>query len=299
MVYILLRVLLQTVFTHSIRYGQARGVPVIGLALINYAFAALFCLLLASRDGGPRFSAPTLFYGGIAGIAYLVCLLMIPPAMGGSGVAITGAVLQLAVLLPVAHAMALFGERPSAAQALGLVIAVGALLVLSATSSAPAGAVKHDPGTAVVIVSAARRRFSSILVPLFATAGLSGIAMKSFQVYGPPRELMSFNAVLFFAATLASIAAMARSGRTGKNRALGREALGLGLVMGVANTGQLITLMLALAHAPALLVFPVTSALSLVANALVSLWLWSEGLRPAGWLGLALALAASVLLNIR
>jgi len=142
MIYILFRVLLQNVFQHAIRFGQARGIPVIGLALINYGFAAFFCLGLAFLDGGPGFSRPTLLYGGIAGVAYLVCLLMIPPAMLGSGVAITGAVLQLAVLLPVAHAMAVFGERPSAAQAAGLLLAIGALVVLSATSSAPDGAVR-------------------------------------------------------------------------------------------------------------------------------------------------------------
>jgi drug/metabolite transporter (DMT)-like permease len=123
--------------------------------------------------------------------------------------------------------------------------------------------------------------------------------MKSFQVYGPPGEQMSFNAVLFAAATLSTLVAMARRPVGRKERRLSREAVGAGLVMGSANTGQLICLMLALAHEPAILVFPISSALSLVANAVVSVWLWGEWLRPAGWLGLGLALAASVLLNIR
>jgi multidrug transporter EmrE-like cation transporter len=298
MVYILLRVLLQTLFTQSIRFGQARGVPVVGLALINYGFAALACLALAAVTGSLGFSRPTLIYGGLAGVAYLVSLLMIPPSMRESGVAISVAVLQLAVLLPVAHAMAFFGERPSAAQAVGLLLAIAALIVLSTTTSAPTTATNPDRGPTVVVAAPARARFSPILIPLFVIAGFSGVAMKSFQVYGPPREQMSFNAVLFFFATLSSIVAFARRGRPAMGEILRRDTLGVGLVMGAANTGQLITLMLALASLPALLVFPVTSALSLVANALVSVRIWGEWIRPAGWIGLGLALAASVLLNI-
>lgn len=298
MLYILLRVLFQTIFQQSIRYGQLRGLPVVGLALVNYSFAALVCLALASVGGAPSFSGPTLLFGGLAGVAYLVSLLMIPIAMQQSGVAISVAVLQLAVLLPVAHAMAVFGERPSVAQSAGLVLAVAALVVLSSTTSAPSAGRTPEGVGAAIAVDGTRVRFSLILIPLFVIAGLSGVAMKSFQIYGPPEEQMSFNAVLFFAATLSSVVAMARSRTQAFGKGAWRGLLGLGLVMGVANTGQLVTLMLALATAPALIVFPVASALSLVANALVSIWIWGEWLRPAGWLGLGLALAASVLLNI-
>lgn len=325
MLYILLRVLLMTVFAQTLRYGQSRGGAVWAIVLINYALATLLCLALAAGLEQFGFSRVTLTCGLVGGIAYLVSLVLLLPAMRESGVAVSVAVLQLAVLVPVAHAMLAFGERPSAAQVVGLVLAAGALIVLSLTTSAPGGM--------------ERVRFSPLLLPLFFVTGLSGVAMKSFQELGPPRERMSFNTVLFAAATLSTLAAMWRpprrlvGGRTGclpstasfwrKKRGDGgtarplsgahprpapdrsrrernlRVVLLAGLVMGTANAGQLIFLMLALAHAPALLVFPVSSALALVANAVVSIYLWGEWLRPAGWLGLGLALGASVLLNLR
>lgn len=283
MIYILLRALLQTIFTQTVRHAQTRGGSVMGIVLINYGVATLLCLALASRDAPPGLSRPTLVYGVLGGITYLLALVLLLPAMRQSGVAISVAVLQLSVLLPVAHAMLVFGERPSPAQAVGLALAVVALIVLSFTTSAPSSS-----GVA----------FSPVLIPLFLVTGLSGIAMKSFQVEGPPREIMSFNAVLFGAATLSTLVVMLRRPGSPKAPRLTLGAVAAGCVMGIANTGQLACLMLALAHEPAILVFPVSSALSLVANAVVSLWLWGEWLRPAGWLGLGFALMASVLLNI-
>jgi multidrug transporter EmrE-like cation transporter len=295
MLYILLRVLLMTAFAHLLRHSQARGGRVMQVVLVNYAFATLFCVALAASGGQLGFSTITLGCGALGGTAYLVSLLLLLPAMNQSGVAISVAVLQLAVLVPVTASIAAFGERPSPAQSLGLVLAVAALVVLSLTTSAPAADTTRQAG--------ATPRFSPLLLPLFFVTGLSGVAMKTFQQYGPARELMSFNAVLFAAATASTLAAMVRqsraAGSTRQTASLSPFAsTAAGLMLGAVNAGQLVFLMLALASAPAMVVFPVSSALSLVSNAAASVVLWRENLRPASWLGLALALAASVLLNL-
>jgi glucose uptake protein GlcU len=115
MLYILLRVLFMTVFAQLLRYAQARGGRVMLVVLVNYAFAALFCAALAASGGQLGFSRVTFECGAIGGTAYLVSLLLLLPAMSQSGVAISVAVLQLAVLVPVATSIVLFGERPSPA----------------------------------------------------------------------------------------------------------------------------------------------------------------------------------------
>jgi multidrug transporter EmrE-like cation transporter len=73
--------------------------------------------------------------------------------------------------------------------------------------------------------------------------------------------------------------------------------LGLGAVIGLANAAQLGFLLRALETVPAMVVFPVSSALALVLNALASLAWWGERLTPATALGLVLAVVATVLLN--
>jgi drug/metabolite transporter (DMT)-like permease len=295
MFYVLLRVLFMTAFAQLLRYSQARGGRVMHVVFVNYAFAALFCAALAASTGQLGWSGVTLWCGGIGGTAYLLSLVLLLPAMNESGLAISVAVLQLAVLVPVAASIVAFGERPSLAQIAGLVLAVAALVVLSFTTSAPGRAQARTKG--------GTPRFSPLLVPLFFVTGLSGVAMKAFHELGPPRERMSFNAVLFATATLSTMVEMRREARSGREqpRATGLSVLastGIGLVIGAVNAGQLVFLMMALSTAPAMVVFPVSSALSLVANGTASVMLWREYLRPAGWLGLALALAASVLLNL-
>jgi drug/metabolite transporter (DMT)-like permease len=310
MLFILLRVLLMTLFAQLLRFSQARGGRVMSVVLVNYAFATLFCLVLAVSGGELGGSGVTLACGAVGGAAYLLSLLFLLPAMDASGVAVSVAVLQLAVLVPVATSIVAFGERPSAAQMLGLVLAVAALVVLSVTTSAPAGSPARTGSKA--------RRFSPLLVPLFFVTGLSGVAMKTFQQFGPPRERMSFNATLFAIATLSTLIAMRRPGsprRTSGSRPAPARVLpggttrslrlasplawaGFGLVLGAVNAGQLVFLMLALSTAPAMIVFPVSSALCLVASAAASVLFWGEYLRPAGWLGLVLALVATVLLNM-
>jgi multidrug transporter EmrE-like cation transporter len=334
MLFILLRVLLMTLFAQLLRYSQARGGRVMSVVLVNYAFATLFCLALAVNGGELGWSGVTLACGVVGGTAYLLSLLFLLPAMDASGVAVSVAVLQLAVLVPVATSIVAFGERPSPAQVVGLVLAVAALVVLSVTTSAPAGSPTR--------VGRTSRRFSPLLVPLFFVTGLSGVAMKTFQQFGPPRERMSFNATLFAFATLSTLVAMGRSApprrtprparaaslgpslsaalRRGSAGRLPRRLApagvspggtvpsprlssplawtGVGLVLGAVNAGQLVFLMLALSTAPAMIVFPVSSALCLVASAAASVLFWGEYLRPAGWLGLVLALAATVLLNM-
>ena len=77
-----------------------------------------------------------------------------------------------------------------------------------------------------------------------------------------------------------------------------RADLGLGALVGLANAAQLEFLMRAMESLPAVIVFPVSSALSLVLTTIGSVWWWNERLSRGAALGLALALVATVLLNL-
>jgi len=187
-------------------------------------------------------------------------------------------VLQLAILWPVAYAMLVFGEMPSRAQWVGMAAAVAALVLLSMGRT----------------VSLERKvgRFSPLLLPLFCVTGISGIAMKAFHEYAPPQDLPGFMVVLFGTATVGGALAMVV-----RREPLRRADLALGAAVGLPNAAQLEFLLRAMATVPAIIVFPVSSALSLLFNTIASLLWWGERLDRPTALGLALALAATVLLN--
>jgi drug/metabolite transporter (DMT)-like permease len=278
--YIFLRALCNTAFAQMLRLSQAKRPQPLGVITVNYLVATLVSLILAALRGRLSYHPPTLYLGALGGVGYVLSILVLMPAMRGSGVAVTVAVLQLAVLWPVAYAMLAFREMPSGPQWIGMAAAVGALVLLSSGRTLP--------------LERKRARFSPLLPVLFLVTGISGIAMRAFHQYSPAQELTGFMVVLFATATLGSALAMAAC-----REPLRRPDLLIGAAAGLPNAAQLEFLLRAMENLPSIVVFPVSSALSLMLNAIASVLWWGERLDRPTALGLALALAATVLLNQR
>src|SRR5260370_38271506 len=129
MLFVILRALSNTLFAQLLRLGQAKRPQTLGVITVNYGVATLASVVLVSLHGrvsthfvGTRLG-PTLGLGVLGGAAYIISILIFMPAMRRSGVSVAVAVLQLAILWPVAYAMVVFGEMPSAAQWVGMVAA--------------------------------------------------------------------------------------------------------------------------------------------------------------------------------
>src|SRR3954454_21919276 len=120
-----------------LRLGQAKRPRTLGVITANYLVATLVSLLLATFHGRPRYLPSTVMLGLLGGIGYVVSILLMMPAMRRSGVSIAVAVLQLAVLWPVAYAMVVFRELPSGSQAGGIAAALAALVLLSMGRAVP------------------------------------------------------------------------------------------------------------------------------------------------------------------
>jgi drug/metabolite transporter (DMT)-like permease len=284
MLFVFLRALCNTLFAQLLRLGQAKRPQTLGVITVNYLVATLASLLLAGFHGRVRCLPPTLGLGALGGVGYIASILLMMPAMRRSGVSVVVAVVQLSLLWPVAYAMLVFGEMPSPVQWVGMVAAIAALVLLSAGRTLP---LERETGTHGV-----GGRFSPLLLLLFCTTGISGIAMKAFHEYAPARELPGFMTILFGTATVGGALAM-----LARREPLRRADLALGAAVGLPNAAQLEFLLRALESVPAIIVFPVSSALSLLLNAVASVLWWGERLDRPTALGLALALAATVLLN--
>ena len=278
MLFVVLRAVCNTLFAQLLRLGQVKRPQTLGVITVNYGVATLASLLLALFHRRAHYLPPTLSLGALGGAAYIVSILLFMPAMRRSGVSVAVSVLQLAILWPVAYAMVMFGEMPSRPQWVGMAAAVAALVLLSMGRALPR--------------ERKSMRFSPLLLLLFIVTGISGITMKAFHEYAPPQDLPGFMVVLFGTATLGGALAMV----------VRREPLrwadwALGAAVGLPNAAQLEFLLRAMATVPAIVVFPVSSALSLLLNAVAAILWWGERLDRPTALGLALALAATVLLN--
>jgi drug/metabolite transporter (DMT)-like permease len=264
--------------------GRAPGPQTLGLITVNYLVATLASLVLAVLHRRLHYLPPTVGLGVLGGVAYIVSILLFMPAMHRSGVSVAVAVLQLAILCPVAYAMVVSGEMPSRVQWVGMAAAMGALVLLSMGRAVPQ---ERKGGT-----PALGRRFSPLLLLLFFVTGISGVAMKAFHEYAPAQDLPGFMAVLFGTATAGGALAMVV-----RREPLRRADLALGAAIGLPNAAQLEFLLRAMETVPAIIVFPVSSALALVLNVVAAILWWGERLDRATGVGLVLALAATVLLN--
>jgi drug/metabolite transporter (DMT)-like permease len=303
MLYIFLRALSNTLFAQLLRLGQARRPQTLGLITVNYLVAALVSLLLAGLHGRVRFLPPTVNLGVLGGTAYIVSILLLMPAMQRSGVSVAVAVLQLSILWPIAYAMVAFREMPSGGQWVGMAAALVALVLLSAGRTSPLAGRAPGPGRGHHLIVPVRTPlshstqkasgwFSPVLLMLFFVTGISGIAMKAFHEFAPAQELPGFMVVLFATATVGGALAMAL-----RRVPLEWGDLALGAAIGLPNAAQLEFLLRAMETVPAIVVFPVSAALALVMNAVAAILWWGERLDRATALGLALTLAATVLLN--
>jgi multidrug transporter EmrE-like cation transporter len=219
--------------------------------------------------------------------------------MRKSGVSVTGAVVQVSLMLPVAVAIWRFREYPNGYQIAGMLLTLVALPLLSAS-------------TAVHASGGVPARFSPLTLVLFFSTGASQVVMKEFAGTRPEAELPLYSAALFAAATFFTYLWMALSGDTGQATAPPEDAGNggtpdgklipeslIGVALGLINVLQLLFLLRALHSLPAVVVFPVSAALGITANVLASVLLWKERPPMAGWIGIALAIAAVVLLNLK
>jgi small multidrug resistance pump len=71
-----------------------------------------------------------------------------------------------------------------------------------------------------------------------------------------------------------------------------------GVLLGIWNTGASFLLLVALATVSGFVAFPLQSALALVLTAALAMLIWRERLSTAGTIGIVVAVAAAVLLNL-
>jgi drug/metabolite transporter (DMT)-like permease len=288
MIWLLLRVLLSVTFSQGIRYLQVRTDRTQPALLLNYVVAGFGSAAMALALGGIRLPPSMLALAAIGGITYVTSLVLLLPAMREVGVAVTGAVLQLALMVPVSLAIVRYGETPTLYHAAGILLTLIALPLLSAGSAGGS--------------DARRVRLSPSLILLFLSGGASQSVMKEATLGGGgPAQRLGFMTGLFAFASVATAVWMLLQRPSPALRAprsgfpVPEWPLGVGL--GLANAAQLVCLLLALEALPALIVFPASSTLGLTANVVASLLLWRERPTRAAWLGMALATAAVLLLN--
>jgi drug/metabolite transporter (DMT)-like permease len=283
-VYLLLKVVSSVGMGLVLKQADARGVERLPVIRTNYAVAAVLAFFGAVLAGQTHIGPKTTALAGVTGLLFVAGLFCWTATIRAAGLALSVVAMRTAVVIPVLASVLIWRERPTTMQLAGTVVALVAMaLVLSEVWRRSAASA---PGTPA-------RNAPLWLAGLFLLDGLVMVPAQVFRKELPAAENLPFQAVLFVAAFLVTtiIYYVSRQRMT-------RQSLNYGAVLGAANLGNYLFLVLALMILPGVVVYPVIAAAEVGLMALAGVLVWKEKVGARSWAGIALAIVALVLIQL-
>lgn len=283
MIYLILSVIASSAVSIVMRASEGRAKNTFSMFAANYAVCCLtafvFALSGGTGEGGSGFSF-ALWLGALAGVMYLLTLMLMRVNINRSGVTLSSVFMKLGVLIPLACAVIVFKEKPTYAQIIALIIAVAAIFIIYL-----------EPGE----TASKRAKLGSValLIALLIGGGMTGAFTQFYEKLGNiayKNYYMLF--VFLFAFILSVIVALLK-----KEKATSKDIL-YGALIGLPNYFATRFLLLSLQKIPAVIVYPVYNIGAIVLIGLFGILVFKEKAKGRRLIGYALVIVALVLLNI-
>lgn len=215
--------------------------------------------------------------GVVSGVLYLVSFVLFRQSIRCNGVVLSSASMKLgAVLIPVIAAVLFFHERIKWLQLWGVVLAVLAILLINIEKED----IRHGGKKSWLVILLTASGLSDTMTNIYKKTG-TGALEDHYLSY-------TFLAALFLALVMAL-----------RKREQVRPAdIFCGLLIGIPNYYSARFILLALGDVPAVIVYPVYSAGTIIVITLVGLAVFRERLSRQKMGALGLILAALILLHI-
>ncbi len=297
MIFVLIHIAAGNAFAFVTRYARGAITTYFTVGAINYVTAMVVAVAWAMLDGGLTFEWPAVVFGIVQGLVYQTMYIVLFSMIALGGLSVSFTVNRLAVAIPIAGAIFIWGEAPSAFRVAGILLSFVALPLIGSDAQQ----VAHHTGA------------SSRLMPLLSlyavvSMGLSGLAARAFVETRIEASAVDLSAFLFMAATASSVITWPFVRRLARNEATRRgirlgpassrvqaRALAIGIALGLLNFVQSITLINALIALPASFVFPFTASAALLILTAIDYVVWKQRFGRLTVIGLALS-AMTVLL---
>lgn len=281
MLFLVLHIIFASLFALQIKHYQASGRDMFAVGAINYIVAAVVAGVWVGYKGEFGIDNATWIIGTLCGIAYFVAYFFMINAVKSSGISITWSVARLSVIIPVLFSIFYWKEQPNAFQIGGIV---------SVCMSLPLLSIRSNNGSNDRV----SRRASSMIIALFLVAGSIGLASKAFSELSPYEQRQMYLLFLF-----GTTAIVSTSVAVVRKVPLKLTDIPFGIMLGVCNLLAGHFLLLALTKLPAMLVFPIAGSMSIILTTLAGVTIWREKLRKLTILGIAVAVIAVVLINLK
>lgn len=249
----------------------------------NYFSAAVLSAVwwLVETGGQPHLSPRTWLLGAGNGLLYALAFFLFMVTASRLGLARPVSFMRLSIVLPLTASIIIWQEYPSVAQLIGVGLTVLALWLLNSVQSHSA---TGEGGLSW--------HFLLLGLGLFLAVGLADTLAKAFEAVPAAGERGGFLFVVFVTACLASTLVILI-----QRIPLRRSDLLAGLGLGVPNQLAVVSLLLSLAHLPAIVVFPTLNVSLVLLSTLIGYVGWREQLNRHSTVGVAFTVLALVLIN--
>jgi len=289
MIFLIANIILISSFGLLLKHSGSRGQNLLAVGAVNYIVAALLSIFSVVSEGRFQFSSPTMIFGTMNGVTYVVCFFLILYAMNARGIAVSMAIVRIAVIIPVLFSIIYWQEIPNGWQVIGIVLACISLPLLAARrrDNQPRG-----------IASASKREETKwlglVIATLFLFSGGSQVAMKSFNELSPPSEKPMYLLFLFGTTAIVSVWLL-----LWKRIVPSWGDIIYGVVIGSSNILGSGALIFALEKLPGMIVFPISASAGLLFTVVIAVSLLGERLERRTVVGMITTITALVFINLK
>lgn len=279
MIFLVLAVLSSSLISVAMRAFEGRCRHKAGMFVINYlvcmTLACLFAGRIAFYTPQPGFSL-ALLLGCAAGVLFLVCFVLLQLNIQKNGVAMASTFMKLGVVISTLIAIVIFHESPRLTQGCGIVLAVLAILIIHTDSG-----------------EKKKASWRWLLPVLLICGGVTDSMANVFDKIGDPAVKDYYLFYTFGAAFVCALLLMLL-----RHERIGRWEIISGVLVGIPNYFSTRFLLLSLQKIPAVIVYPVVSAGTIVLVSVAGVFLFRESLSRRKMTALGIICLALVLLNI-
>lgn len=280
--YIVLSAACSVLIAHLLKLTEVKKLRTLPTLTVNYLFAGGVAFVIGLQDQTDFsliYNNPViLFFCLIVGAFFIGNFLMYSKSVHANGVGVTIAAMRVSLLVPVLVSLYLYRESITWETALGIILVLGALVLLVPRKKS---------------IKIGKMNAAWLLLLIFLVAGFADASLKIYE----EEFSLQFNELIFMSLVFgAAFLIGAGSMFIRKTGIMNPKEAAMGCLIGLPNLYSSVFLIYALADIDGAIVYPMVNALNVAAGTALGLFFWKDEISGWQWLGLAVAVAAIILL---
>ncbi len=282
-IYIFFSVSCSLAIAQILKVAENNRMRVMNILVINYLAGALISIFNSAEFETVSLSVTDhgFVIGGmmvILGLIFIGNLVAYSRSIDRVGMGVSIAAMRMSLIFPIAVSLFIFNEELASIRYLGIVIALGALLLMV-------------PKIKTKNISGISDAWLPVLI--FMMTGAADSSLKIYErLFSTQLSEELFVSGIFIISFLTGMGILMKRGELHFTF----KEIGYGIATGIVNLYSSIFLIYALKLMPGSVVFPIVNVSLVILGTLIGVWIWKDTPTVKQWSGLAAAVISIILL---